>query len=288
MLPVSSVADDPRSLPSAGDVAPPVECIGVVKIYAGATGNVQALRGVDLVVHRHRTVAIVGPSGSGKSSLLRIIAGLDQPTAGIVRVDGIDLTRLPPRQRRKLRSRFVRHVYQRPSDNLIDHLTALEQVERVAIRSGEASAAALDMLERVGLADRRHHRPSELSGGEQQRLALARAAVGDASLVIADEPTAELDVASGTRVLDTIEHLNTIGVTVLLATHDPQALERLDHVVTLRDGATASVLEGGRLHSVIDQAGRLQLPPEIRSRFLRNRAELAWDDGNGDLRARPS
>lgn len=268
--------------------APSVECIGVVKIYFAATGNIQALRGVDLVVHQHRTVAIVGPSGSGKSSLLRIIAGLDQPTAGIVRVGGIDLTQLPQRQRRRLRSHVVRHVYQQPSDNLLDHLTALEQVERVAVRSGETSQAALAMLERVGLADRRNHRPSELSGGEQQRLAFARAAVGTASIVIADEPTAELDVASGTRVLDAIEHLNTIGVSVLLATHDPQALERIDHIVTLRDGATASVLEDGRLHSVIDGAGRLQLPPEIRHRFQRARAELAWDDNEGHLRARPS
>lgn len=266
---------------------PVIECAGLVKIYPTASGRVQALRGVDLDVERGDLVALIGPSGSGKSSLLRILAGLDEASAGRVVVGGVDFAQVPRRRRRQVRSRLLSHVYQRPGDNLLSHLTAIEQVERVAARRGHPPRAAAKMLEQVGLSHRHHHRPDELSGGEQQRLALARAAVGQPSLVIADEPTAELDTATTQAVLDTIVELNRGGTTIVLATHDPHVLDQVDHAVTLRDGTIASVRRGSEELSAIDQTGRLQLPPELRERFPRSTAQLAWDDGNEQMTARP-
>ena len=266
---------------------PIVACESVVKIYASAAGRVQALRGVDLAVTEGDLVALVGPSGSGKSSLLRIIAGLDEASAGTVRVGGVEFTRVRRRRRRIVRSRLLSHVYQRPGDNVLDHLTAAEQVQRVAHRRGAGREAAIAALERVGLGHRLGHRPDELSGGEQQRLAFARAIVGGPALVIADEPTAELDRATTSSILDVIAELNTAGTTFVVATHDPVALERIDHVVTLRDGAVASVRRAGGERASIDASGRLQLPPEVRRRFPDGTARLDWDDGRDELRVQP-
>jgi putative ABC transport system ATP-binding protein len=265
---------------------PLIRCVGVVKIYPSASGKVQALRGVDLTIERGETIALVGPSGSGKSSLLRIIAGLDEPSAGIVEVDGVDFARVPRRHRRRVRSLMLSHVYQRPTDNLLGYETALRQVQRVAVRRGHSPEAAVEVLERVGLGHRLDHRPSELAGGEQQRLAFARAAVGEPAVIIADEPTAELDRDSRGRVLETIGDLAASGITILLATHDRHVIERIDHVVTLRDGAIASVRRGDDELAVIDQSGRLQLPPDIRAKFPDARARLRWDGDDDQLTGR--
>jgi putative ABC transport system ATP-binding protein len=261
----------------APERAPIVECTNLLRVFESATGRVQAVRGVDLSIDAGRTVAVVGPSGSGKSSLLRMIAGLDEPSAGDVYVDGVNLARLSNGARSRIRARLLAHVHQRPTDNLLGHLTALDQVERVARRRGASRGDAIGMLDRLGLADRAAHFPHELSGGEQQRLAFARGAVGDPVLIIADEPTAELDTSSTHLVLDAVERLAADGITVLLATHDPQVLERVDEVVTLRDGSVASVTSGGAELAVIDQAGRIQLPPEVRKQFPHHRARLTWD-----------
>jgi putative ABC transport system ATP-binding protein len=259
-----------------GDVI--IDCRGVVKIYASGSGRVQALRGVDLRIGRGGLVALAGPSGSGKSSLLRILAGLDAASAGRVEVAGVDFADVPRRRRRLVRARVLAHVYQRPEDNLLGHLTAWEQVARVARRRHAALADAQRALDAVGLGDRAHHRPHELSGGEQQRLAFARATVGDPAIVIADEPTAELDLESTDRVLETIEALHRSGTTIILATHDPHVLERVDHVVTMRDGTVASERVAGRELAVVDGAGRLVLPPGVRSRLAGDRATVSWDE----------
>lgn len=266
---------------------PLISCRGVIKIYASAAGRVTALRGVDLTVDSGALVALVGPSGSGKSSLLRIIAGLDDASAGSVSVAGVDFARVPRRQRRVVRSRLLSHVYQRPGENLLAHLDAIEQVRRVARHRHAPGDAADDALERVGLAHRRRHRPDELSGGEQQRLALARAVVGHPALVIADEPTAELDTATTLDVIQVIRELNAEGATIVMATHDPIALERIDHVVELRDGTVARVRRDGTDRAVIDGAGRLHLPPDLDHRFPDRTARLEWDDDGDHLVGRP-
>ena len=139
------------------------------------------------------------------------------------------------------------------------------------------------MLDGLGLADRARHLPSQLSGGEQQRLAFARGAVGSPAVIIADEPTAELDTASTDRVLDAVEQLTDGGITVLMATHDVRVLDRMYEVITLRDGSVASVSAGGTELAVIDHAGRIQLPPAARERFDDRRGRLSWDSERGRL-----
>ncbi len=254
-----------------------IECISLLRVYESATGRVQAVRGVDLTIDAGRSVAVVGPSGSGKSSLLRMIGGLDEPTAGDVSIDGVNLVRLSGGARRRIRARLVGHVHQRPTDNLLGHLTAIDQVVRVAHRRGVGIDEAKEMLSTLGLGHRADHLPDELSGGEQQRLAFARGAVGSPAVIIADEPTAELDTASTDRVLDAIQRLAGGGITVLVATHDPRVLDRVDQIVTLRDGSIASVCEAGTELAVIDHAGRIQLPPEVRAHFPDRRANVHWD-----------
>lgn len=260
---------------------PVIECISLLRVFESASGRVQAVRGVDLTIESGRSVAVVGPSGSGKSSLLRMIGGLDEPTAGDVSIDGVNLVRLSAGARRKVRARLLAHVHQRPMDNLLGHLTALDQVVRVARRRGVGVDDAVEMLDALGLAHRADHLPDELSGGEQQRLAFARGAVGAPAVIIADEPTAELDTASTDRVLDAIEHLSARGITALIATHDARVLERVDQIVTLRDGSIASVTEAGSELAVIDHAGRIQLPPEVREHFPDRRAKISWDAERG-------
>lgn len=260
-----------------------VECANLLRVFESAGGRVQAVRGVDLTIHAGRTVAVVGPSGSGKSSLLRMIAGLDEPSAGDVYINGTNLARLSAGARAAVRARLLSHVHPRPSDNLLGHLTAIDQVARVAARRRVGRGAAVEMLDLLGLVERSGFFPNQLSGGEQQRLAFARGAVGDPAIIIADEPTAELDSESSDRVLDAIARLAATGITVLVATHDQRVIERVDEVVTLRDGSVSSVTVAGSELAVIDQAGRIQLPAHVHEHFPDHRARLSWDADNRRL-----
>jgi len=254
---------------------PILACEHLVKFYDTGAGRVQAVRGVDIELLPGVTAAVVGPSGSGKSSLLRMLGGLDRPTAGRVLLDGVDLWHLRGRRRAAVRARTMTHVHQRPNDNLFAHLTAVMQLERV-VPDGDR-AAVDDWLERLGLTHRRAHTPDRLSGGERQRLAFARAAVAGHRLVIADEPTSQLDSVSAAALMDAVDVLAGHGITVLVATHDRRVLDRVEHVVALRDGAVATVTVGGTELAVIDRSGRLQLPPEILERYPDRRARLGYD-----------
>ena len=264
-----------------------IRCEHLVKVYDTPTGRVQAVRGVDLDIDRAVTTAVVGPSGSGKSSLLRMIAALDPPTAGVVTVGDEDLNSMGEGRRARRRGRVLTHVYQRPRDNLIGHLTAAQQLLRIARPRADGPIIVDKALADLDLAHRRDHVPSTMSGGEQQRLAFARAVVAGHDLVIADEPTAELDAASARAVLDTIDLLADRGITVLVATHDPRVLERTSEVIMLRDGAVASVTAAGSEMAVIDRSGRLQLPPDVRGSFPERRALLSFDEGSGRLTVDP-
>jgi putative ABC transport system ATP-binding protein len=192
---------------------------------------------VSLDVEEHDAVAIVGPSGSGKSTLLGLIAGLDVPTAGSIVVAGVDVTRLGEAALARFRRETIGYVFQ--SYHLIPTLTAVENVAVPLELAGErhALARARTLLEQVGLADRAHHYPVQLSGGEQQRVALARAVALDPPLLLADEPTGNLDSATGAAIVELLFALNRErGSTLLLVTHDPALAERADRVVSLRDG----------------------------------------------------
>jgi ABC-type lipoprotein export system ATPase subunit len=213
-----------------------VQCRSINVEYRSASGSTAALDGVDLTVERGLMTVVAGPSGSGKSSLLRVIAGLQRPTSGSVVIGGRDVSRLRSGARRRLRRTAMGIVVQNPSDNLIEYLTAVEQVRLAARLRGTDPAEAAELLRTVGLADRAACLPAELSGGEQQRVAFAAAAVGSPLLLLADEPTAQLDDTSGRSLLDAVRGLIDAGTTVVMASHDLDAIAAADHVVRLRDG----------------------------------------------------
>jgi putative ABC transport system ATP-binding protein len=213
-------------------------CAGLVKTYATATGQVQALRGVDLEFPSGAITAVVGPSGSGKSSLLRLLAALDRPSAGSVVVGGRDLATLSQARLRRVRRRVVGYVFQRPADNFISYLTVGEHLDLGEDADGnEADAHAL--LRELGLEHHRGRLPRELSGGEQQRAAFAFALAAGPELVVADEPTAELDAQSAEDLLTVLRRLVARGITFVVATHDRNVIGIADHVVALEHGVVS-------------------------------------------------
>jgi putative ABC transport system ATP-binding protein len=255
-------------------------CTGVVKIYWTATGEVHALKGIDADFPGGAISAVVGPSGSGKSSLLRILACIDRPTAGQVRVGGTEVAGLGPGKRRQLRKRLIGYMFQRPSENLISYLTATEHLEMAArLRGVSEDGQAMELLEALGLRARADHRPSALSGGEQQRLALASAVIGSPALVLADEPTAELDSESAGHLMDRLVELRDRGLSFVVATHDPIVMKVADVILHLRHGAMEAETTEDRLLSVIDAFGRIQLPPAALRLFPDRRAVVTFDEG---------
>jgi putative ABC transport system ATP-binding protein len=266
------------------------ECAGVVRIYSIPTGEVHALRGVDARFPRRTMSAVVGPSGSGKSSLLRILAALDRPSAGSVLLAGTPVDQLTARGLRRLRRRSVGFMFQRPADNLLPGVPAVDQVAQAGRLRGmhrrHAEAAAADLLGDLGLGDRRDHRPEELSGGQQQRVALAQAVIGDPAVVVADEPTAELDSSSADLLLAQMRALADRGVGIVLSTHDPRVVAAAARVLTLHHGAVASETTDAGVLAVIDESGRVQIPPGILPRYPDRRAVLTFDD-DGAIQLRP-
>ena len=216
-----------------------IHCEGLVRIFTVADIEVQALQGLDLFVGRGELVALVGASGSGKSTLLAILSGLDTPTAGKAVVAGRDLPSLTNRDRVAYRRDVVGFVWQQTARNLLPYLSALENVELAAAigRKPRAKERALRMLDLVGAAHLAGRHPAELSGGQQQRVAVARALANDPAVILADEPTGNLDLRTGTEIIELLKEMNeSAGVTVISATHDHKMLSVSDRVVWIADG----------------------------------------------------
>ncbi len=300
-LPSALAASGATAAPGAtppGAAAPPVDaairCSDLVRIFTADGVEVQALQGLTLSVDSGELVAIVGASGSGKSTLLGILSGLDKPTAGSVTVAGRDLLALSSRERVDYRRRTVGFVWQQTSRNLLGYLTARENIAlamslaRTPDRE-RRSADLLDLLEVAHCADRT---PSEMSGGEQQRVAIAVGLANEPRVLLADEPTGELDEATSAEVLEAMRGVNReLGVTTLIVTHDPTVSDHVARTVQIRDGRTATevlrrtgVTAEGDEHlvaeeyAVLDRVGRLQLPQEYLTTLgMRERVRLALE-----------
>lgn len=274
---------------------PLIICENLVKIYrlnqeGGGSVEVQALQGMDIVVAEGEMLGIVGASGSGKSTLLNVLGGLDRPTGGRALVGKQDLGQLSPSDVDEYRRKTVGFVWQQGARNLIPYLTALENIELPLTLSGQVGKVprerALELLNLVGLGDRMDHHLEELSGGEQQRIAVAIALANRPKLLLADEPTGELDTATAQTIYDLLRKLNKqLGLTMVIVSHDPGIARHVDRVVAVRDGKLASETlrvqktDSDEHHlvelAVVDAAGRLQIPREYLEQFnIRRRVQV--------------
>jgi ABC-type lipoprotein export system ATPase subunit len=283
-----------------------IQCDNLVKIYKSAELEVVALQGLDLQVEKGELMAIIGNSGSGKSTLLNMLGGLDSPSAGNLRIDGRDLLKFSEKDLMHYKRETVGFVWQNQARNLIPYLTALENVELPILLNGRRKKErAKQLLEAVGLGHRLNNRLTQLSGGEQQRVAIAIALANHPKLLLADEPTGSLDSKMGNQILDLFRDLNrNFGLTIVIVTHDPLLAKKVDRVVAIRDGKTSSEIlrrksyteemqeiEQGLLeleeeshveYVVIDKAGRLQIPSAYLDSIglkQKNKVRVMLEDG---------
>jgi ABC-type lipoprotein export system ATPase subunit len=287
-----------------GGAAPPAQfgheslvvCDNLVRIFQSGSVEVQALQGLDLLVDEGEMVAVVGASGSGKSTLLGVLSGLDAPTAGRVRVGRWDLMATGARDRVAYRRQMVGIVWQQASRNLLPYLTARQNVTQpmTGVPRRRRTARADELLELVGVGHAADRRPREMSGGEQQRVAIATALANQPRLLLADEPTGELDTATAQDVFDALRTANReAGTTVVVVTHDKAVSAQVERTVAIRDGRTSSEVlrrdAGGDVtheeYAVMDRAGRVQVPREYRDALeLTRRVRLALEGDHVSVR----
>lgn len=274
-----------------------IVCDNLVRIYQVENIEVQALQGLDLLVDPGEMIAIIGASGSGKSTLLNVLSGLDVPTAGSARVAGWDLLNMSAADRLSYRRSVVGFVWQQTARNLLPYLSAEENVSLpmafAGVRASQRTRRTAELLDALGMGSKAARHPGELSGGEQQRVAIAVALANKPAVLFADEPTGELDSATGDDVFAALRSANVdLGATVVIVTHDAAVSTQVQRTVAIRDGRTASevvrrteVDHEGRSSvvaeefAVLDRVGRLQLPAEFRSKLgLRDRVRLELEN----------
>jgi putative ABC transport system ATP-binding protein len=229
-----------------------IEAAEVTRTYGEGEAAVHALRGISLEIERHRLTAVMGPSGSGKSTLMHILAGLDRPDGGTVTIDGTDITALDDDALTKLRRSHIGFIFQ--FFNLLPMLTAEENILLPLEIAGSSPDAQWkeEVMEKVGLTDRRTHRPAELSGGQQQRVAVARAVVAKPVVMFADEPTGNLDSRTGAEILGLLrDTVDSLGQTTVMVTHDPQAAAIADRILFLDDGVVVRDQEACTAHEIL-------------------------------------
>ncbi len=270
-----------------------IECENLVKIYKTRDIEVMALQGLDMTVEEGEFMAMIGKSGSGKSTLLNLLGGLDSPTAGKLTVDGVDLTKITPKGLIKYKRDTVGFVWQNNARNMLPYLSAVENIMLPMNFSGarKKRERAIELLEMVGLSGRKNNKLTELSGGEQQRVAIAIALSNNPRVLLADEPTGAVDTKTSDMIFDLFRELNrNVGLTIVTVTHDRRLSGKVDRVVNIRDGKTSSEFirnisyarelealqrsadteRSDQTHTemlVLDRAGRLQLPAEYISRL---------------------
>jgi ABC-type lipoprotein export system ATPase subunit len=283
-----------------------IACEGLVKIYKTDEIEVVALQGLNISVAQGEMMAIIGNSGSGKSTLLNILGGLDRPSAGQVKVGEWDLLKITDEQLVRYKRKTVGFIWQNNARNLIPYLTALENVEMPMMLSGDYDTAyAVQLLEWVGLKERMNNKLHQLSGGEQQRVAIAIALANRPALLLADEPTGSVDTRTSDMIMDIFRRLcREIGVTVVIVTHDLSLASKVDRVVAIRDGMTSTEfvkrnpslsgveLEGRSIQDVheeyvvLDRAGRLQIPKAfLQSLGIQDKASMEFDGEKIMIRA---
>ena len=278
-----------------------IVCEDLVKIYKTKDLEVLALQGLELSIAKGELMAIIGNSGSGKSTFLNMIGGLDRPSAGKLIVDGKDLFKLSPQELVEYKRNTVGFVWQNKARNLVPYLTAIQNVQ-MPMMFGDGRKRrerALELLELVGMSQKKNHRLEQLSGGEQQRIAIAIALANNPKILLADEPTGSVDAKTGNYLLDVFRELNkNMGLTVVIVTHDRMLAKKVNRVVAIRDGKTSSEMvmkqsykdrldaiemydEAHNEYAVLDKAGRVQIPRELLDQIhvKGNRVSLELADG---------
>ncbi len=283
---------------------PMIECENLVKIYKTREVEVLALQGLELRVDQGELMAIIGNSGSGKSTFLNMIGGLDRPSAGRLIVDGKDLFKLSDQQLVDYKRKTVGFVWQNNARNLVPYLTAWQNVQMPMLfdKGEKKKQRALELLEMVGLGHKKNSRLTQLSGGEQQRIAVAIALANNPKLLLADEPTGSVDAKTGAYILDVFREINReTGITIVIVTHDMLLAKKVNRVVAIRDGKTSSerIMKQSYLnrlqdinaftdvqdvqdeYAILDRAGRLQIPRDMLDRLeiSGNRLKVAMEDG---------
>lgn len=290
---------------------PIIQCENLVKIYKTKDIEVLALQGLEISIQQGELMAIIGNSGSGKSTFLNMIGGLDRPSAGRLVVDGQDLFKLSERELVLYKKKTVGFVWQNNARNLLPYLTALENVQLPMLLDASAKqrkARAQELLRLVGMDHRMHSRLNQLSGGEQQRVAIAIALANRPKILLADEPTGSVDAKTGAYLLDVFRRLNEeLGLTIVIVTHDPNLARKVHRVVSIRDGKTSAerIVKQGYLsrlqdvgsfeeethdeYAILDRAGRVQIPREMLQALgvSGNQVRMELEDGKIVISAPP-